>query len=100
VQELLSILIAAAVFGLLRVIRVKVFQFRSADLGGHFSLRASLRQMLRVLSSLLVPGLGQSMRGSMTVAFWHLGVLIVAFIFVGEVAFFLNLAYAMESAFT
>lgn len=93
-------MIAAAVLGLLVVIRVKVFQFRSAASGGHFSFGASLRQMLRVLSSLLVPGLGQAMRGSMTVAFWHLGVFIVALCCVGEAAFLISLISAMEHAFS
>lgn len=99
-QELPSILIAAAVFGILVVIRVKVFQFRSTASGAHFCLGFSLRQMLRVLSSLLMPGLGQAMRGSMTVAFWHLGVFIIALCCFGEAAFLINLISAMEHAFS
>lgn len=97
--ELPSILIAAIVFGLLVAIRVEVFQFRSAASGDQFSFGASLRQMLRVLSSLLVPGLGQAMRGSMTAAFWHLGAFIVALCCFGEAAFLINFISAMEHAF-
>lgn len=99
-QELPSILIAAAAIGLLVVIRVKVFQYRSAESGGCFNFRASLWEMLRVLSSLLVPGLGQAMRGSMTAAFWHLGVFTVALCCFGEAAFLFNLISAMEHAFS
>jgi hypothetical protein len=99
-QELPSILISAAVFGLLVLIRVKVMKFRAACAGGQFSFGASLRMLLRVLSSLLVPGLGQAMRGRMTTAFWHLGVFVMAICFVGEAAFLINLISAIEHTFS
>lgn len=99
-QEPPSILIAAAFLGLLMVIRVKVFQFRAAASRGKFFFSTSLLQMLRVLSSLIVPGLGQAMRGSTSAAFWHLGVFIAAFYCIGEAAFFINLISALEHTLT
>ena len=99
-EQLPSFLIAAAVFGLLVFMRTKVFQFRSAAAGGHFQFGSSLRMMLRVLGSLLVPGLGQAMSGRMTAAFWHFGVFIAALCCFGEAAFLINLISAMEHAFS
>lgn len=91
-------LIAAAFFGLLACMRVKVLQFRATTHGRRFCAGGSLRMMMHVLGSLLVPGLGQAMRGRMTAAFAHLGVFVLALASVGEAALFFNLASAMEHA--
>lgn len=99
-EQLPSLLIAAVVFGLLVFMRTQVFQIRSAAVGGRFLFGSSLRMMLRVLSSLLLPGLGQATSGRMTVAFWHLGVFIVALYCFGETAFLINIISAMEHAFS
>ncbi|MFZ4767746.1 MAG: hypothetical protein ACOYMN_22595 [Roseimicrobium sp.] len=95
-QELPSILAALAVLGLLIFIRVKVMQFRFGLAGGKFRFGNSLHLMLRVLSSLVVPGFGQAMRGRIGVGLMHLGVFVAAFCFLGEVAFLINLVSAME----
>jgi hypothetical protein len=98
-QELPSILAALAVLGLLIFIRVKVMQFRCGAAGGTFHFGSSLQLMLRVLSSLVVPGLGQGMRGRVGVGLLHLGVFVVAFCCLGEVAFLINLVSATEHVF-
>jgi hypothetical protein len=99
-QELPSILAALAVFGLLVLIRVKVMEFRVRATGGHFSFGRSLHMLLRVLSSLAVPGLGQAMRGSVFTGFAHLTIFVVALCCVGSAAFLINLASAMEHPLT
>ena len=98
-QELPSILAALAVFGLLIFIRVKVIQFRSGTAGGTFHFGGSIHLMLRVLSSLVLPGLGQVMRGRIGVGILHLGVFVAAFCCLGSVAFLINLVSAMEHVF-
>ncbi len=95
-QELPSILAALAVFGLLIFIRVKVMQFRCGAAGGTFQFGNSLHLMLRVLSSLVVPGFGQAMRGRIGVGLMHLGVFVAAYCWLGEVAFLINIVSAME----
>lgn len=99
-QELPSILATLAVFGLLIFIRVKVMQFRCGVAGRTFSFVNSLHLMLRVLSSLLVPGFGQAMCGRIGVGLMHLGIFVVAFCCLGEVAFLINLVSAMEHVST
>lgn len=99
-HEIPSILGALAVLGLLVLIRVKVMEFRVGAVGGQFSFGRSLHMLLRVLGSLVVPGLGQAMRGSVITGFAHLAIFVVAFCCVGEVAFLINLASAMEHPFT
>jgi hypothetical protein len=98
-QELPSILAALALFGLLIFIRVKVMQFRCGVAGRTFQFGRSLHLMLRVLSSLVVPGLGQAMFGRIRVGLMHLGVFVATFCFLGEVAFLINLVSAMEHVF-
>lgn len=98
-EQITSLVIAAACFGLLAFMRVKVFQLRAAAHGRRFCVGGSLRLMMHVLGSLLVPGLGQAMRGRMTAAFVHLGIFVFALASVGEAALFLNLVSAMEHAF-
>lgn len=98
-HELPSILGALALFGILVMIRVKVMEFRIGAVGGQFNFGRSLHMLLRVLSSLAVPGLGQAMRGSVVTGFAHLAVFVVALCCVGEVAFLINLISAMEHVF-
>jgi len=98
-QELPSILAALAVFGLLIFIRVKVMQFRCGAAGGAFHFGSSLQLMLRVVSSLVVPGLGQAMFGRIGVGMMHLAVFVAVFCCLGEVAFLINLVSAMEHVF-
>jgi hypothetical protein len=98
-HELPSILGALAVFSLFVLIRVKVMEFRVGAAGGQFSFGRSLHMLLRVLGSLVVPGLGQAMRGSVITGFAHLAIFVVAFCCVGEVAFLINLVSAMEHVF-
>jgi hypothetical protein len=98
-QELPPILAALAVFGLLIFIRVKVMQYRCGATGGSFHFRSSLQLMLRVVSSLVVPGLGQTMFGRIGVGMMHLAVFVAAFCELGEVAFLINLFSAMEYVF-
>ncbi len=98
-QELPSILAALAIFGLLIFIRVKVMQFRCGATGRAFHFGNSLQLMLRVLSSLAVPGLGQAMFGRIGLGLLHLSVFAVAFCYLGDLAFLINLASAMEHVF-
>ena len=98
-QELPSILAALAIFGLLIFIRVKVMQFRSGAAGGTVHFRNSILLMLRVLGSLVAPGFGQAMRGCIGIGLLHLGVFVVAFCYLGDFAFLINLVSAMEHVF-
>lgn len=98
-HELPSILAALALFGLLIFIRVKVTQFRSGATGGTVHFGSSLHLMLRVLGSLVVPGFGQAMRGCIGLGLLHLGVFVVTFCYLGDVAFLINLVSAMEHVF-
>ena len=97
--QLSSFLAAAAFFALLAFMRMKVFQFHAAAQGRRFSASSSLRVVLHVLGSLLVPGLGQAMRGRITAAFARLGIFVFALASMCEAALCLNLASAMEHAF-
>lgn len=99
-QELPSILVALLVSTLLVLLRVKVMTFRSAVAGRSFNFGASLRMLLRVLGSLVIPGLGQAIRGRITASFIHLGIFTLALACVGEAAFLFNIFSAMEHAFT
>jgi hypothetical protein len=99
-QQLPSILAALAVFGLLTFLRVKVMQFRCGVSGGTFHFGNSLRLMLRILGSLVMPGLGQIVRGRVTIGLLHLGVFVTAFCCVGEVAFMINFVSAIEHVFS
>jgi hypothetical protein len=83
------------------LLRVKVMEYRVAVSGSQaFSFGRSLRMLLRVLGSLVVPGLGQAMSGRMKTAFIHLGIFTLALVCVGEAAFLFNIVSAMEHAFT
>lgn len=99
-QELPSILVALLVCTLLVLLRVKVMEYRAAVSGRSFHFGGSLRMLLRVLGSLVVPGLGQAMSGRMKTAFIHLGIFTLALVCVGEAAFLFNIVSAMEHAFT
>lgn len=95
-QDWLYILAGLAGFSLLIFLRVKVFQMRAGVQGKTFCFSQSLHLTLRVLASLLIPGLGQAMGGRMAASALHLGMFLVALCLVGEVAFLLNLVSAME----
>lgn len=95
-QELPSILAAQAIFGLLNFISVKVMQFRCGATGRASNFGNSLQL---VLSSLAVPGLRQAMFGRIGVGLLHLSVSTVAFCYLDEVAFLINLVSAMEHVF-
>lgn len=99
-QELPSILVALLVFALLVLLRVKVMEYRAALSGRSFHFGGSLHMLLRVLGSLVVPGLGQAISGRMKTAFIHLGIFTVALVCFGGAAFMFNLVSAMEHAFT
>lgn len=93
-------MVALLAFTLLLLLRVKVLKLRAAVSGRSFHFGGSMRMLLRVLGSLVIPGLGQAMRGRMTASFIHLGIFILALACVGEAAFLFNLFSAMEHAFT
>ena len=95
-HDLPSILAALAVLGFLILIRVKVMQFRCGVTGRVFHFGKSLRLTLRVLSSLAIPGIGQAMFGRIRVGLIHLSIFTAAFCCLGEVAFLINFASALE----
>jgi len=86
-HDWLSIPAAAAIFGLLVFLRVKVFQ----------ALAGSVGKFFRFTVGLLVPCLSQAMSGRMAASAFHLGVFALTFLLVGEPDLLLNLASAMEN---
>ncbi len=95
VQELPSILGA-----LLVSLRVKVMEYRADVSGRSFHFGDSLRMLLRVLGSLVVPGLGLAIRRRVKTGLIHLGIFTVALVCPGEADFLFNLVSVMRHAFT
>ena len=94
-KQLTTCLVAAAFFGLLALVRIKVLQLRATDRGHRFRVGGP-SFMLYVLASVLLPRLVPAMRGRMTVAFALLSIIALVLASVGDSALFLNLASAAE----